>query len=337
MDALAAFAATVNPTIFHPPPMHRSKPSAMKPVDPPSGPKGVAIFHDDALEAVLEMSSPIYRSIPLQERGFKDSYFWKSLPLTSKLGVPLCFKVLAGGSLLPLSNTSLELLSLDCDPESEYFGEPLHIMEEVVLVARQDGRDLLPKQMRAIIAFLDTQLLPLVLCGIHKHDADEIGGDSISAEGGSEQIAEQVTLQEGGLQGTEQQESSSDSVSDDRLDSSSTAAQPDDVTKQKAEAALSQVTPETFASFFDSYRSKQAKEDATWKLVKCPTETTSTCEKCGIEHGLHGEALQICGGCRRVLYCSRECQKADWAEHKTACKRMVWKMSKRLSRDDAYE
>ncbi|KXS93562.1 hypothetical protein AC579_709 [Pseudocercospora musae] len=311
-------------------------PRALKPVDPPSGPKGVAIIHDETLEGIVDMSSPMYQSIRLRERGFKDSYLWKSLPLTWKLGVPLYFKVLTGGSPLPMSNKSLELLSIDCDPESEYFGEPSRMMEEVVLVARQDGKDLLPQQMRAVIAFLDAELMPLVLYGIHKDDEDETGGESNAAGGQSEPHVAQGTVQDGLLE-QELQESSSDSAAEDHLDTSSTAAQADKVTEQEAVDALSQITPERFASFFESYRSEKVKEDPTWGLVRCPTETTSTCEKCGIGDGADGEALELCGGCRRVLYCSKVCQKADWAVQQSACKRMVWKMSKRPSMKDVYE
>jgi hypothetical protein len=32
---------------------------------------------------------------------------------------------------------------------------------------------------------------------------------------------------------------------------------------------------------------------------------------------------QKCGGCRHVLYCSKECQKADWPEHRAHCKHMT--------------
>ncbi|KAF7188355.1 Zinc finger MYND domain-containing protein 10 [Pseudocercospora fuligena] len=38
------------------------------------------------------------------------------------------------------------------------------------------------------------------------------------------------------------------------------------------------------------------------------------CASCG-SHG-----TQVCGGCRLVLYCSGECQKAHWQEHKKYCK-----------------
>lgn len=33
-------------------------------------------------------------------------------------------------------------------------------------------------------------------------------------------------------------------------------------------------------------------------------------------------ALSKCAGCRRVRYCNRDCQKADWKRHKTTCKKV---------------
>jgi hypothetical protein len=34
-------------------------------------------------------------------------------------------------------------------------------------------------------------------------------------------------------------------------------------------------------------------------------------------------SMQNCAGCHAVSYCSRDCQKADWAEHKPECKRLA--------------
>lgn len=31
--------------------------------------------------------------------------------------------------------------------------------------------------------------------------------------------------------------------------------------------------------------------------------------------------LKLCGGCKEVYYCSRECQCKDWLEHKAVCKK----------------
>ncbi|GAB4820516.1 hypothetical protein N2152v2_007562 [Parachlorella kessleri] len=40
------------------------------------------------------------------------------------------------------------------------------------------------------------------------------------------------------------------------------------------------------------------------------------CTNCGFS----AAHLRLCGGCQQVQYCSRSCQKADWAQHKSECK-----------------
>jgi hypothetical protein len=41
------------------------------------------------------------------------------------------------------------------------------------------------------------------------------------------------------------------------------------------------------------------------------------CGKCGRE----AEKMQKCSVCKLVRYCSRECQRQDWKEHKKSCKK----------------
>jgi hypothetical protein len=42
------------------------------------------------------------------------------------------------------------------------------------------------------------------------------------------------------------------------------------------------------------------------------------CGQCGGDH----EKLLACGGCRVMGYCSAECQKAHWKQHRAECKRV---------------
>jgi len=53
------------------------------------------------------------------------------------------------------------------------------------------------------------------------------------------------------------------------------------------------------------------------------------CDYClkRVSEGKQEEELKVCGGCLKALYCSRECQRADWrARHKHVCQTTGWKM-----------
>ena len=43
------------------------------------------------------------------------------------------------------------------------------------------------------------------------------------------------------------------------------------------------------------------------------------CALCGAVGSKPVARLHMCGGCQAVRYCSRECQRADWARHKSGC------------------
>ena len=45
----------------------------------------------------------------------------------------------------------------------------------------------------------------------------------------------------------------------------------------------------------------------------------SVCAKCGIR-STDNKAFSKCSACKMVTYCSRECQKDHWGEHKRICK-----------------
>ncbi|KAI1801910.1 hypothetical protein F4811DRAFT_555408 [Daldinia bambusicola] len=44
-----------------------------------------------------------------------------------------------------------------------------------------------------------------------------------------------------------------------------------------------------------------------------------SCFYCGKIQADIGKALRTCGRCKRIPYCNRECQKADWKTHKSDC------------------
>jgi hypothetical protein len=49
--------------------------------------------------------------------------------------------------------------------------------------------------------------------------------------------------------------------------------------------------------------------------------TSRSCHGCLKD--FDGDVLKLCGRCKEVRYCSIECQRMDWAVHKTACKEKV--------------
>lgn len=53
---------------------------------------------------------------------------------------------------------------------------------------------------------------------------------------------------------------------------------------------------------------------------------TSTCLKCGVT--TTGEKFLGCGQCRTARYCCKDCQKADWKNHKAVCKPLSELVSK---------
>lgn len=79
--------------------------------------------------------------------------------------------------------------------------------------------------------------------------------------------------------------------------------------------------------------SRSKAEPALKKVVKEPTDmealeksmaemvesSNNGCDRCGKEKQDCGKALMNCAKCRKAKYCSAECQKAAWKEHKKIC------------------
>ena len=49
-------------------------------------------------------------------------------------------------------------------------------------------------------------------------------------------------------------------------------------------------------------------------------EEKTSCAVCG-KSGFSGIDLKVCGGCSSVAYCTVECQRKDWKQHKKSCKK----------------
>ncbi|KAK5732557.1 hypothetical protein LTR17_010372 [Elasticomyces elasticus] len=50
---------------------------------------------------------------------------------------------------------------------------------------------------------------------------------------------------------------------------------------------------------------------------------SKVCKTCGTSNDTEGGALLRCGKCKAVSYCSKDCQKSDWPNHKRCCKNLL--------------
>jgi len=67
---------------------------------------------------------------------------------------------------------------------------------------------------------------------------------------------------------------------------------------------------------------EKAEDDATAARAEARLERSLArrrCDVCGLQAANTERPFQVCNGCRGRRYCSRECQKADWASHKQSC------------------
>jgi len=65
--------------------------------------------------------------------------------------------------------------------------------------------------------------------------------------------------------------------------------------------------------FFVPYLERAGTTDGSVPSAKAPSQVG--CRACGKE----GKALSVCSRCKKVKYCSRECQVKDWKRHKKDC------------------
>jgi ankyrin repeat protein len=59
-------------------------------------------------------------------------------------------------------------------------------------------------------------------------------------------------------------------------------------------------------------------------FTKSATHKTDPCATCGLNEPTDGGVTFVqCAGCRRTRYCTRECQKIDWKNHRVQCQAIV--------------
>ena len=59
--------------------------------------------------------------------------------------------------------------------------------------------------------------------------------------------------------------------------------------------------------------------ETTWDTTTTTEDATTMCMKCKKTDLVN--KMMMCGACKSVSYCSKECQKADWKHHKKQCKK----------------
>lgn len=67
-----------------------------------------------------------------------------------------------------------------------------------------------------------------------------------------------------------------------------------------------------------------------WLLKRSGKDAAPMTGKCCGHCGLEQKSLKVCSGCHTVQYCSRECQRAAWSDHKKKCKPFTVSSSAKL-------
>jgi len=74
------------------------------------------------------------------------------------------------------------------------------------------------------------------------------------------------------------------------------------------------ISPVFAAAFVESVRFRGNDADVPRMVVDTPVEDVEpVCNRCG------QGARKRCANCEKARYCSRDCQRLDWSEHKKVC------------------
>ncbi|KAI1149109.1 hypothetical protein F4825DRAFT_469448 [Nemania diffusa] len=82
-------------------------------------------------------------------------------------------------------------------------------------------------------------------------------------------------------------------------------------------AVRAAISPAFWAPFADDVYCPDMSGDAI--ATGAGASSGEGCQSCGKDKQEDGSGLLNCTGCRKVKYCSRECQRADWKKHKPVC------------------
>ena len=98
---------------------------------------------------------------------------------------------------------------------------------------------------------------------------------------------------------------------------------------QKGKASLYRVSTDTGVQMYINTDTNEYVRPLG--MTKGATDNNQTCSQCGVA-GSSTLKLSACGGCKRTVYCSRDCQKFDRKNHKQLCKAIILE-KKRMALD----
>lgn len=64
-------------------------------------------------------------------------------------------------------------------------------------------------------------------------------------------------------------------------------------------------------------------DDPDYRQVIIDDDRCRTCMKTTTDLAADGQRLKKCAACFSAYYCSRECQLANWGEHRVRCREIV--------------
>ena len=114
-------------------------------------------------------------------------------------------------------------------------------------------------------------------------------------------------------------------TSDDDPDDASLDLGPDpheEATQDSGKSGLTPEEPREWELWRQLEDKLKAEDDATAARAEARLERSLArrrCDVCGLQAAKTERPFQVCNGGRGRRYCSRECQKADWASHKQSC------------------
>lgn len=92
-------------------------------------------------------------------------------------------------------------------------------------------------------------------------------------------------------------------------------------TVQLGDKEQEHVSEETWTGLMDTLKGVvSSKDDSSGNATSSLSHSTTTCAKCKKDRSTLPNPLKKCSRCEGPRYCSQDCQRADWKQHKKNCK-----------------